>query len=193
MSGVQGPMFWRRLHGRSVWSCSEEVSFLHCHEIVVLYLTFLSRTHYRRQKRWWSAYLLFYDRADQCPVFDGESFAVTPLCPSLPPSLLPQSITLSPIPFLTPSFPPCFPWPSSTEALQNTTTIPKPMKTIVHKQNLEFVHHKSHYNFTYFQFMKNFLIANSNHIKANLERNPHQTVSVVIITAYIDLCLENWS
>ena len=33
----------------------------------------MPRTHYRRQKRWWSAYLLFYDRADQCPVFDGKA------------------------------------------------------------------------------------------------------------------------
>ncbi|CAI8002162.1 Probable ubiquitin carboxyl-terminal hydrolase FAF-X [Geodia barretti] len=94
----------------------------------------LKKTHYRRQKRWWSAYLLFYDRADQCPVFD--------------------------------------------EALQSPTAIPKPMKSIVHKQNLEFLHHKSHYSFPYFQFMKNFLILNGNHIKAVLERNPHMTLEM---------------
>ena len=40
-----------------------------CYIYVCLYIC---RTHYRRQKRWWSAYLLFYDRADQSPVFDGE-------------------------------------------------------------------------------------------------------------------------
>ena len=65
-----------------------------------------------------------------------------------------------------------------TEALQSPTAIPKPMKSIVHKQNLEFLHHKSHYSFPYFQFMKNFLILNGNHIKAVLERNPHMTVGV---------------
>lgn len=31
-----------------------------------------SRTHYRRQKKWWSAYLLFYDRQDQEKVFNGK-------------------------------------------------------------------------------------------------------------------------
>ncbi len=29
------------------------------------------RTHYRRQKRWWSAYLLFYVREDMEKVFEG--------------------------------------------------------------------------------------------------------------------------
>ena len=63
-----------------------------------------------------------------------------------------------------------------TEALQTSPTIPKPMKSVVHKQNLEFLHHKSHYNFAYFQFMKNFLIMNSSHIRTVLERNPQQAV-----------------
>ena len=60
---------------------------------VILICVHVFRTHYRRQKRWWSAYLLFYDRADQCPVFDGEFLLAPPL--SLRPSLLPLSFTLS--------------------------------------------------------------------------------------------------
>jgi ubiquitin carboxyl-terminal hydrolase 9/24 len=119
----------------------------------------LKKTHYRRQKRWWSAYLLFYDRADQCPVFDGG-------CCSFSPSTSPVSL-------------------SRTEALQSPRAIPKPMKSIVHKQNLEFLHHKSHYSFPYFQFMKNFLIINGNHIKAVLERNPHMTVGV---STHVHMC-----
>ena len=63
-----------------------------------------------------------------------------------------------------------------TEEQQSPSSVPKPMKSIVHRQNLEFLHHKSHYSFAYFQFMKSFLIVNSNHIKATLERNPQLTV-----------------
>ena len=65
------------------------------------------------------------------------------------------------------------------------------MKSVVHKQNLEFLHHKSHYNFAYFQFMKNFLVMNSNHIKAVLERNPQQAVSLYIcdyMAMYMYMC-----
>ena len=64
------------------------------------------------------------------------------------------------------------------------------MRSVVHKQNLEFLHHKSHYSFPYFQFMKNFLIINGNHIKAVLERNPHMTVCVCVS---LNMCVNLFS
>lgn len=70
------------------------------------------------------------------------------------------------------------------------------MKSIVHKQNLEFLHHKSHYSFAYFQFMKNFLIVNGNHIKSVLDRNPHMAVSVLFCLpsfCYLICILYNFS
>ncbi|XP_064393950.1 probable ubiquitin carboxyl-terminal hydrolase FAF-X [Halichondria panicea] len=39
----------------------------------------LKKTHYRRQKRWWSAYLLFYDRLDQESAFDECLEKMSPL------------------------------------------------------------------------------------------------------------------
>ena len=53
-------MFWRRIHRRSIRSCDEKV----CISIDTVYVLIISlnRTQYRRQKRWWSAYLLFYER-----------------------------------------------------------------------------------------------------------------------------------
>ena len=91
-SGVQESVFRRRLHGRSVRPRAQEVSppflflssFIFCIICISVSIVFqvslhafviitMPRTHYRRQKRWWSAYLLFYDRADQCPVFDGKA------------------------------------------------------------------------------------------------------------------------
>ena len=78
--GIQVTVFWGRLHWGGLWSCAQEVSSLtlSCIKVRVfctlhlipLYPPF-SRTHYRRQKRWWSAYLLFYDRVDQEKVFEG--------------------------------------------------------------------------------------------------------------------------
>ena len=59
------------------------------------------------------------------------------------------------------------------------------MKSIVHKQNLEFLHHKSHYSFAYFQFIKNFLIINGNYIKGTLERQPHPTVGLICVCRYV--------
>ncbi len=42
--------------------------------MMCVYVCVAFRTHYRRQKKWWSAYLLFYDRIDQEKVFEGEKF-----------------------------------------------------------------------------------------------------------------------
>lgn len=39
----------------------------------------LKKTHYRRQKRWWSAYLLFFDRLDQEKVFDESMQKMCPV------------------------------------------------------------------------------------------------------------------
>ena len=69
-AGVQGTVLWWRIHWRSVRSCAKKVGCL-VHQSDQCYPSYF-RTHYRRQKRWWSAYLLFFDRLDQEKVFDGK-------------------------------------------------------------------------------------------------------------------------
>ena len=72
--GVQGTVLWWRIHRRSVRSCAKEVGCL-VHRSDQCYPSYF-RTHYRRQKRWWSAYLLFFDRLDQEKVFDGKVMVI---------------------------------------------------------------------------------------------------------------------
>ena len=72
LTGIKDSVFWRRVHGRSVWSHAKKVgksalyvwfyprySFSQCHLLIVCV-----RMSYRRQKRWWNAYILFYERLD---------------------------------------------------------------------------------------------------------------------------------
>ena len=45
------------------------------------------------------------------------------------------------------------------------------MQCAVQKRNLHFVHHKSHFNHTYFTFIKQVLVANASMIKMQMEQN----------------------
>ena len=58
------------------------------------------RTHYRRQKRWWSAYLLFFDRLDQETIFDGKNLSVMNTCvvSSVLPTLVGSAWSAQPLP-----------------------------------------------------------------------------------------------
>ena len=142
--GVQGTVLWGRIHRRSVRSCAKKVGCLvrgsdQCYPSCF-------RTHYRRQKRWWSAYLLFFDRLDQEKVFDGEVMLTSPL------SLFEFLFKL-------------------TESMQKMCPVPQPIQVMVQKQNLEFHHTKSHFSYPYFQFMKQLLTINYNYIRMQVEQS----------------------
>ena len=66
--------------------------------------------------------------------------------------------------------------------------VPVPIKQLVQKQNLEFHHHKSHYNHAYFQFIKELLIINYSHIRAQLELNLPPS-SVVRMCVCVCVCV----
>ena len=207
------PLYCACIHVRA---CTKHIHVrVHILVCVIYVCLYICRTHYRRQKRWWSAYLLFYDRADQSPVFDGElkvhiiwnvvhmyiykwvsrctrtfnCYNTRCLYVNSTFTTVERLLRLTVMYMYVYIVHKCMVcttkmtvrshsnlFPPLTEALQTSPTIPKPMKSVVHKQNLEFLHHKSHYNFAYFQFMKNFLIMNSSHIRTILERNPQQAV-----------------
>ncbi|KAL5475916.1 hypothetical protein EMCRGX_G025794 [Ephydatia muelleri] len=109
----------------------------------------LKKTHYRQQKRWWSAYLLFYDRVD----FTAED----------------------------------------EETVQRTCNIPQPIKTAVQRQNLEFLHRRSHYSYPYFQFMKQLLLSNYNQVREQSSANTESheellMLCVKLVTTFLFHC-----
>lgn len=147
--GVQGTMLRWRIHRRSVRSCAKEVGRLvHCSD--QCYPSYF-RTHYRRQKRWWSAYLLFFDRLDQEKVFDGKVMVI------LQTSLIFFKLI---------------------ESMQKMCPVPQPIQVMVQKQNLEFHHTKSHFSYPYFQFMKQLLTINYNYIRMQVEQSSTANTAV---------------
>uniref|UniRef100_A0A1X7THH0 Ubiquitin carboxyl-terminal hydrolase n=1 Tax=Amphimedon queenslandica TaxID=400682 RepID=A0A1X7THH0_AMPQE len=88
----------------------------------------LKKSHQRRQKRWWSAYLLFYDRIRK----DGTDL---------------------------------------TSGDDSSCSVPSPIMKLVQKQNLDYLHIKSHFSIPYYQFMKQLLIINYNFAKTQIDAN----------------------
>lgn len=63
--------------------------------------------------------------------------------------------------------------------MQHSSPVPKPIQQIVQKQNLEFYHNKSHFNYSYFQFIKQLLTINYNYIHQQADTNSNtSTVSI---------------
>ena len=58
--------------------------------------------------------------------------------------------------------------------------MPPPIKQIVQKQNLEFHHHKSHYSYSFFQFMKQLLKLNYEHIKFNDQSTTASSANITV-------------
>ena len=57
-------------------------------------------------------------------------------------------------------------------------SVPCPIRKAVQKQNLEFLHHKAHFNLPYFQFIKQLLNVNAQCLHQCMEQNKKLTVSL---------------
>ncbi len=57
------------------------------------------------------------------------------------------------------------------ESIQHQCPVPQPIQQVVQKQNLEFYHNKSHFNYSYYQFIKQLLTINFNYIRQQIELN----------------------
>ncbi|XP_065887407.1 ubiquitin carboxyl-terminal hydrolase 9X-like isoform X3 [Dysidea avara] len=88
-----------------------------------------TQPQYQQQKRWWSAYLLFYERINK----------------------------------------------DTAEVVVGGQPVPCPIRKAVQKQNLEFLHHKAHFNLPYFQFIKQLLNVNTQCLHQCMEQNKKLT------------------
>lgn len=93
----------------------------------------MKRMSYRRQKRWWNAYILFYERMDS---LDKDSELVKYI----------QELTIS---------------SSSNNKPSHQVKMPNVIECSVRKQNVQFMHNRMQYSLEYFQFVKKLLTCNS--------------------------------
>jgi len=70
---------------------------------------------------------------------------------------------------------------SITVAEEPEYSVPCPIRKAVQKQNLEFLHHKAHFNLPYFQFIKQLLNVNAQCLHQCIEQNKKLTVSLSFI------------
>jgi len=87
-------------------------------------------------------------------------------------------------PFATPTY-------THTETHLENCPIPTPIQWLVQKQNLEFHHHKSHFSYAYFQFMKQLIVLNYSYIRTQLDFNlpPSGMVCVCVCLCVCVLCM----
>ncbi|XP_062303511.1 probable ubiquitin carboxyl-terminal hydrolase FAF-X isoform X2 [Osmerus eperlanus] len=93
----------------------------------------MKRMSYRRQKRWWNAYILFYERMDT----QGGAPADAELAKCI------SELTVSP--------------PTTPRQVK----MPGAIECSVRKQNVQFMHSRMQYSLEYFQFIKKLLTCNS--------------------------------
>nr|XP_029496778.1 probable ubiquitin carboxyl-terminal hydrolase FAF-X isoform X1 [Oncorhynchus nerka] len=93
----------------------------------------MKRMSYRRQKRWWNAYILFYERMES---LDKDSELVKYI----------QELTIS---------------SSSNNKPSHQVKMPNVIECSVRKQNVQFMHNRMQYSLEYFQFVKKLLTCNS--------------------------------
>ncbi|XP_010884632.2 probable ubiquitin carboxyl-terminal hydrolase FAF-X isoform X3 [Esox lucius] len=95
----------------------------------------MKRMSYRRQKRWWNAYILFYERMDAAGGgAAGEADGELARCIS--------ELTVSP-------------------TMPRQVKMPSAIECSVRKQNVQFMHSRMQYSLEYFQFVKKLLTCNS--------------------------------
>ena len=153
--------------------------------------THIHRNQPRRQKKWWSAYLLFYDRIskDGSPLTNrGES------CTSVVFTCIVHSIVLI---FIYVKNCLCLskfyclllwsPFPDPVTEVK--CLVPSPILKMVHRRNLEFLHTRSHFSHPYFQFMKQLLILNYNFTKTQLDQGTSNEVAVSKTHVCLAVCL----
>ncbi|XP_030636958.1 probable ubiquitin carboxyl-terminal hydrolase FAF-X [Chanos chanos] len=94
----------------------------------------MKRMSYRRQKRWWNAYILFYERMDTA---GGDRELLKYI----------SELSLSPAPASVPR--------------PHQLKMPVAIECCVRKQNVQFMHSRMQYSLEYFQFVKKLLTCNS--------------------------------
>lgn len=121
----------------------------------------LKRMSYRKQKRWWNAYMLFYTRLDVEENSLMKSVNELSLCKyrqNL--ELCTRSISTNVLPHYRSYF---------SDTKLGVMKMPPAIEYSVRKQNIKFMHNRNQFSAEYFQFIKKLVSCNPyNIIRQNL-------------------------
>ena len=133
----------------------------------------VKRMSYRKQKRWWNAYMLFYTRLDYTEdvnttlvkEMSALNLGMLLILPSIFCMHLSFYIALS---ILTGS---------------KNSVVPMPIEKSIQKQNVHFLHHHSQYTPEYFAFMRKIINANAPYV--NSEKLGSEAEELAMITVQL--------
>ncbi len=110
----------------------------------------LKRMSYRKQKRWWNAYMLFYTRSDLA----NDDSAV--------------AAQLSKLKLLDDE-------KQKVSTKTSTTKLPHPIEKSIQKQNVNFLHQRNQFSPEFFQFMRKIINCNGNFVTQQLQQLQQQS------------------
>ena len=103
------------------------------------------RMSYRKQKRWWNAYILMYERIDA----QSDSECVKDLTKSM------RDLTVT----------------SQPQQPHSVVKMPEVVEKLVRRANVDFMHTKMQYSVEYFQFMRKLLTCNQALAQAQMNKD----------------------
>lgn len=109
-----------------------------------VYDNVMKRMAFKKQKRWWNAYILFYERIKHTELRNDKDSTIS-ASTSLPDPLAVSSDKDE---------------NESVDAAGTSVNMPSYIVKSVHKKNIKFLHHRHHFSQEYFQFIKKLVQAN---------------------------------
>ena len=123
------------------------------------------RMSYRKQKRWWNAYILMYERIDAPSDMRQR---VKDLTKSM------QDLTVT---------------SQDPQTQQGVVKIPEVVEKLVRRENVNFMHAKMQYSVEYFQFMRKLLTCNQSLAQAQLNQDSRLVSSALSFSFYVFFAL----
>lgn len=117
------------------------------------------RMSYRKQKRWWNAYMLFYTRVDQ-----EETSGLAAKMASLNLDSKVKNISSAAVSPVAVALSPMKAMGSGEERTKSKSKVPAPIERSIQKQNVRFLHHRNQFSPEYFQFMRKLISCNAHYV-----------------------------
>lgn len=131
----------------------------------------MKRMAFKKQKRWWNAYILFYERIKHSEINPTSTTTITTTAASTTSNRTTATVDVDHD-------------ETTPNENKNIVNMPSYILKSVHKKNIKFLHHRHHFSPEYFQFVKKLVQTN-----ISLCQNDVPLVSIIL---YLSLFKSLW-
>ena len=129
----------------------------------------MKRMAFKKQKRWWNAYILFYERIKHSEINPTSTTTITTAAATASTTSNRTTATVDVDHDET-----------TSNENKNIVNMPSYILKSVHKKNIKFLHHRHHFSPEYFQFVKKL-------VQTNISLCQNDVPLVSIILSFITL------